>query len=370
MNYLSDAEITKLLNIEDLTENVNHAIGLSACLLRQALEAHFKLPAYILKSSPIVEKKNNFDLLNYSPDEASLSEVYTKYVSDTKLFRTQMTALIPPALMSLNSADKNNHLLLAPGMVYRRDVVDRTHVGQPHQMDVWFLSKEPQSRKDLLAMVDVIVGVLSKIVGKKINYRYNETSHNYTKDGIEVEINYQGKWLEILECGLACPELLEKTGMSAYSGLALGMGLDRFVMLAKNVQDIRMLRASDPRIANQMHDLKPFRLVSKMPSTKRDLSMAINVPMTFEELTEQVMSFLGEKAEFVEEMKLLSATKYKDLPEHVSSRLGMTPNQENWLVRLELRHPSKTLSAEEGNELYTEVYDKFHQGAVGYSIVA
>ncbi len=40
------------------------------------------------------------------------------------------------------------------------------------------------------------------------------------------------------------------------SGLAMGLGLDRLLMLRKRLPDIRLLRAGDPRIAGQMRDLE------------------------------------------------------------------------------------------------------------------
>ena len=43
------------------------------------------------------------------------------------------------------------------------------------------------------------------------------------------------------------------------TGLAMGLGLDRILMLRKGIADIRLLRAEDPRIAGQMGDLAVYR---------------------------------------------------------------------------------------------------------------
>lgn len=369
MKYLNTQEIDKLLKIEDLTKNSEHVIGKAVDLLQQNLEKHFGISGNRITGQPIVDKANCFTKLNYSDSETTMSEVYTKYISDTRLFRTQMTALVPPVLEELSSCNFDSKLMLFPGMVYRRDVVDRTHVGQPHQLDVWYLSSsEEQTRTHLLALVEVIVNTISTLTGKKIQYRYNETSHHYTKDGIEVEILYNGKWLEILECGLACPNLLERCGVKGKTGLALGMGLDRFVMLVKNIEDIRALRDSDSRIQEQMTNWKQYKVVSKLPATKRDLSLTVNPGLTWEELTEQIVDFLGEEASMIEEMKLKSVTPYDKLPEHVRPRLGISEGQENWLISLTLRHLSKTLTSEEGNRIYTKVYETFHKGYAGYTV--
>ena len=55
-------------------------------------------------------------------------------------------------------------------------------------------------------------------------------------------------------------------------GLAMGLGLDRALMLRKGIGDIRLLRSADPRVADQLLDLEPYRPVSSMPPARRDLS--------------------------------------------------------------------------------------------------
>ena len=107
---------------------------------------------------------------------------------------------------------------------YTEEIRDKTHVGEPHQLDVWYLTKK-KNRQDLLELVTLVISVIEKEKKQKIVWRYNETSHNYTDDGIEVEIYYKGKWLEILECGLISQSLLDRHNLSKHGGLALGMGL-------------------------------------------------------------------------------------------------------------------------------------------------
>jgi phenylalanyl-tRNA synthetase alpha chain len=66
-------------------------------------------------------------------------------------------------------------------------------------------------------------------------------------------------WVEIGECGLAHPDVLASAGRNPreWTGLAMGLGLDRLLMLRKGMPDIRLLRSTDPRIAGQMQDLAP-----------------------------------------------------------------------------------------------------------------
>ena len=55
-----------------------------------------------------------------------------------------------------------------------------------------------------------------------------------------------GEWVELLECGLAHPHVLAAGGLAGHSGLAMGIGLDRAVMLRKGIGDIRLLRSRRP----------------------------------------------------------------------------------------------------------------------------
>lgn len=373
-NYLSQEQVNKLLNIQDLTKNPNHAIGIAKQMLVQALEAKYGQEAEVISDYPIVKKVNNFEKLGYTDNEVTTGTRYCKYLNEHELFRTQMTSSVPPQLelLAKHQDTWEKKLMCFPGMVYRRDVVDRTHVGQPHQMDIWYLQKErPMERKDLLELVQVIVDQISILVGQKIQFRCNETEHNYTDDGIEVEIMYKGKWLEILECGLAGRKLLTQSGFGPeYSGLALGMGLDRFVMLVKNIEDIRSLRDTDARVQAQMQNLKKFTSVSKQPPIRRDYSIAVWKDTSLEELTEKIMDHAGDRGNWIEEITVTSTTNFENIPEHIRPRLGMKVGQENWLIKIIFRDPSRSITTDEANALYNDLYPHIHQGTAGYALKA
>jgi phenylalanyl-tRNA synthetase alpha chain len=73
----------------------------------------------------------------------------------------------------------------------------------------------------------------------------------------------------------------------------MGLGLDRLVMLVKGIDDIRLLRSTDPRVADQMGDLTPYRPVSSMPATTRDLSLAVAERLDAELLGDRVRRMAG-----------------------------------------------------------------------------
>jgi phenylalanyl-tRNA synthetase alpha chain len=173
-------------------------------------------------------------------------------------------------------------------------------------------------------------------------------------------------WIEVGECGLALPAVLAEAGLDPerFSGLAMGIGLDRVLLLRKRMSDIRLLRATDPRIASQMLDLSPYREVSSMPPVRRDLSIAVRADLAVEELGDRVRTVLGDRASSVEEVTILSEASYGELPEAAVLRLGMTPGQKNVLVRVVLRDLDRTLTSHEANVLRDDVYDALHEGSV------
>jgi phenylalanyl-tRNA synthetase alpha chain len=169
--------------------------------------------------------------------------------------------------------------------------------------------------------------------------------------------------VEIAEGGLAHPYVLAKAGLdSSYSGLALGMGLDRLLMLRKAIPDIRLLRATDPAIATQMTSLQPYRPVSVMPPIRRDLSLVVDGDDLVEDLGDRVRNALGDDAACVESVAILHQTPGSALPAHVLSRLGAHRDQQNLLIRVVLRHLDKTLSNHEANVLRDRIYATLHHG--------
>jgi phenylalanyl-tRNA synthetase alpha chain len=178
-----------------------------------------------------------------------------------------------------------------------------------------------------------------------------------------VDIVHDGQWVEIADGGLAHPDVLAKAGLgSSYSGLALGMGLDRLLMLLKTIPDIRLLRATDPAIATQMTDLQPYHPVSVMPPIRRDLSVVVDGDDLHEDLGDRVRDALGDDAACVESVHILHQTPGGALPVHVLGLLGARTDQKNLLIRVVLRHPDKTLSNQEANVLRDRIYAALHQG--------
>jgi phenylalanyl-tRNA synthetase alpha chain len=268
--------------------------------------------------------------------------------------------MIPPLLRRLALRPPDDAQLVCPGLVYRRDSIDRLHTGEPHQLDLW-----PVSRTVSLGPVELerMIALIASALLPDHELRTTSAEHPYTQSGLQLDVRDGDAWVEIGECGVALPALLLENGHGPpATGLAMGLGLDRILMLRKGLDDIRLLRSSDPRVLAQMQDLAPYRPVSSMPVVSRDLSLVLASDTDAEELGDRVRAALGERCAVVESLEVRSETPYEALPAAAVRRLGIAPAQKNVLLRVVLRALDRTLTHIECNELRDEIYAAVHCG--------
>jgi phenylalanyl-tRNA synthetase alpha chain len=360
VTYLNPEQLQAALEIRDLSEPSEgpHAVQTLIDVIVGALARAWSCQVRWSRGPRIVPVADNYDRLGYAADAITREARYTRYVSATQMLRSHSSAMIPPALRQLAADPADDVLLACPGMVYRRDAIDWQHSATPHQLDLWRITRRAMTDTDLDEMISHLLHALTP----DLPWRQEARIHPYTRHGRQVDVLTGGRWVEIWECGLAHPSVLAGAGLAGHSGLALGMGLDRLLMLVKGIPDIRLLRSADPRIAGQMRDLTRYRPVSSMPPITRDLSVAVPEDDDEETLGDRIRGALGSDAACVEEVRVLSATAYERLPASAVGRLGARPGQTNLLVRVVLRDLEKTLTNEAANSLRDRIYLAIHQG--------
>ncbi len=361
---LSPGQLARDLSVRDLTDPAEgpHAIQLILGRAAAVLADRWGCQPRWWRGERIVTVADNYDLLGYDPADVTRDSRYTRYVDARRMLRSHSTAMIPPALRALAAQPGDDVLLVCPGLVYRRDAIDRLHTGTPHQLDLWRVTRHPprMAEQDLREMIRILLGAL--LPGTR--HRLEPRVHPYTLRGWQVDVQHGGSWVEVAECGLTHPGVLRRAGLDgSCSGLALGVGLDRLLMLIKDVPDIRLLRAADPRAATQMLDLGPYRAVSALPAIRRDLSVAVAARDLAEDLGDRVREALGDDAGCVESIQILQRTACAALPASALDRLGATAEQDNLLVRVVLRDLERTLTDRDANLLRDRIYAAIHQGS-------
>ena len=360
VSYLDPVQLQRDLGMRDLSEPAEgpHAIQI---LISQAVERlcdAWKCEVRWCRGPRVVPVADNYDRLGYPAEAITRETRYTRYVHAQTMLRSHSSAMIPPALRRLARQPGDDVLLSCPGIVYRRDAIDWQHTGTPHQLDLWRITRQAMSSTDMDQMIAVLLGAL--VPG--LPHRQQPRTHPYTLDGRQVDVYHGGRWVEVGECGLAHPSVLAAAGLPGRSGLAVGIGLDRLLMLVKHIPDIRLLRSGDPRITRQMRDLARYQQVSLMPPITRDLSVAVWQDDDEETLGDRVRDTLGADTSCVEEIRVLSATAYPQLPAPAIGRLGAKPGQKNLLVRVVLRDLDQTLTNQTANALRDRIYRALHQG--------
>ncbi|MFC4140237.1 MULTISPECIES: hypothetical protein [unclassified Microbacterium] len=364
-DHLTPAQLCRALDLRDLTDPAQGAHALQELLdsVVTTLTSEWGSAVRYVRSSPVVPVRENYDRLGYGRGDVTRARRYTRYVSPTVMLRSHMSAELPTALEDYAGRDEVDELIVAPGLVYRRDAVDRTHVGEPHQVDLWRIrSAADIDDHDMLTMI----GRLVDAVLPGAEWKTTDVVHPYTEGGRQIDVLHDGEWLELAECGRIHPDVLRGSGLDPerWSGLALGMGLERALMLRKGIPDIRYLRASDPRIATQMLDLEPWQHVSPLPAARRDISVVVGAGHDEETLGDRVRTALGDDADVVESVEVLSRTAHDQLPDGARSRLGTEDGQVNLLLRIILRPIDRTLTAEEANTIRNTIYRAVHEGPV------
>jgi phenylalanyl-tRNA synthetase alpha chain len=365
IDYLTSDLLSRALHMRDLTDPAQggHAIQALLDAVVIALQSEWHNTVRYVRSSPIVPVRENYDRLGYDPDDVTRARRYTRYISPTVMLRSHTSAALPTALEDYVCRNGVDELIVAPGLVYRRDAVDRNHVGEPHQVDFWRIRNTPDTDdSDMLTMI----GLLVDAVLPDAEWTVTDVTHPYTVGGRQIDVIHNGEWLELAECGRIHPDVLRGSGLDPeqWSGLAVGMGLERALMLRKGIPDIRYLRAEDPRIASQMLTLEPWQHVSPLPASRRDISVVLAAEEDEETLGDRVRSALGDDADVIESVEVLGRTSHDELPEAARSRLGTQDGQVNLLLKIVLRPIDRTLTSDQANAIRNTIYRAVHEGPV------
>ncbi|GAB3425117.1 PheS-related mystery ligase SrmL [Flindersiella endophytica] len=365
-------ELERALAIRDLTDPAQgpHACQIIVDDIADNLTAAWHNERRVVRGDRVVSLDDNYENLGFPADAVTRDARYTRYVSAGTVLRSHSSAMIPGALRRLAAETEaatapRDVLLVCAGICYRRDSIDWQHTGTPHQLDLWRITqKRRMDDRDLTEMIELLVG--AALPGAR--WRTISKVHPYTENGRQIDVWWNGTWVEIGECGLAAPAVLAKAGLDprVWTGLAMGLGVDRLVMLRKGIPDVRLLRSADPRVAGQLLDLAPYKPVSHMPPVRRDLSIVVGAETDSdaEALGHRVREALGPDAEAAETVTVIGETPYADLPPAARERLGIQPGQRNLLVRLVLRALDRTLTDTEANHLRDRVYAELHEGPI------
>ena len=184
---------------------------------------------------PEVETEEfNFDMLNIKKSHPARQMHDTFYVNKkSHVLRTHTSPVQIRGMLK----KKPPLALISGGKVYRKDD-DATHLPMFHQIEGIYVSEDVNFSN----LKDLIYKIVYSLFGEKTKIRFRPSYFPFTEPSAEVDIlSKDGKWLEILGCGIVNPVVLEncKIDSNKFSGLAFGLGVERIAMLKYGVSDIR-----------------------------------------------------------------------------------------------------------------------------------
>jgi phenylalanyl-tRNA synthetase alpha chain len=201
---------------------------------------------YTVAEGPQIESDYyNFEALNTPADHPARDMQDTFYFDDGRLLRTHTS--------SVQIRYMENHQppirIVAPGRVYRRDTVDATHSAVFHQVELLAVDKG----LTLTDLKGTIKEFLRQMFGDDLPTVFRASYFPFTEPSAEVDVQWQGKWLEVMGCGMVDPNVLKAVGYDPeiYTGFAAGLGVERFAMILHEIDDIRRLYGSDLRFLTQ-----------------------------------------------------------------------------------------------------------------------
>jgi phenylalanyl-tRNA synthetase alpha chain len=348
----TDAEsrrMLRFLNMPDLSRTDGSPIHETA----QRIVNH---PDYqnldIIQVPEIVPADISFDLFDFPPDHPARSKSDTYYVDDNNILRTHTTVMW---YYYLNDPDVKERIeknqavgCFCFGKVYRKDEIDRRHMNIFHQMDGWFLSPKSEKIIGEEDLKKVLSDIARAVFGSDVKFRFNADKFPYTDPSLEMEVEIDGKWVEVLGSGVVKGSVLQKLGVDPekYTGWAFGFGLERLAIVSMTLPDIRLLWSEDPRVIKQLKLGNKFVEVSKFPPITRDISFVVDksfVPNNYFDLIRDI------GGDLVEQVELLD--KFENAEKFGADKVSYT-------YRVVYRSPERTLKTEEVDPLQNKLYEE------------
>jgi len=192
----------------------------------------------------------NFESLNFPPDHPARDMQDTFFVTQNFVMRTHTS----PVQIRLMENEKPPLRAIMPGKVYRNEAISAKSYCLFHQVEGLYVDTDVTFAE----LKGTLVDFARQFYGSDVKYRFRSSFFPFTEPSAEVDIWWQpegkeGRWLEILGCGMVDPNVLKNVNIDSekYTGFAFGMGVERIAMLKYGIDDIRLFYDNDKRFLDQ-----------------------------------------------------------------------------------------------------------------------
>ncbi len=216
-------------------------------ILKNEICDFFIAQGYGVADGPELEAEwLNFDALNMHVDHPARTMQDTFFVEplDARLVLRTHTSPVQIRTMLQN---KPPIYVICPGRTFRADELDATHTPVFAQVEGLVIDRGI-TMANLKGTLDLFA---REMFGDDAITRLRPSFFPFTEPSAEVDVFFNGRWIEWGGCGMVNPKVLAACGIdsSLYSGFAFGMGLERTLIVRHGITDMRDIVEGDIRFS-------------------------------------------------------------------------------------------------------------------------
>lgn len=216
-------------------------------ILKNEICDFFIAQGYGVAEGPELEAEwLNFDALNMHADHPARTMQDTFFVEplDARLVLRTHTS---PVQIRTMLEKKPPIYVICPGRTFRADELDATHTPVFAQVEGLVVDRGI-TMANLKGTLDLFA---REMFGDEAITRLRPSFFPFTEPSAEVDVFFNGRWIEWGGCGMVNPKVLTACGIdsSVYSGFAFGMGLERTLIVRHGITDMRDIVEGDIRFS-------------------------------------------------------------------------------------------------------------------------
>ena len=214
----------------------------------ERIEQLFHSLGFDTASGPEIERDfYNFTALNIPENHPARAMHDTFYIDPQHVLRTHTS----PVQVRYMEANQPPLKIISSGRVYRFDS-DATHSPMFHQVEGLWVDEQISFAN----LKGVVQDFLQRFFERDdLQVRFRPSFFPFTEPSAEMDMSWNGGWLEIGGCGMVHPNVLKHVNIDSekYLGFAFGLGVERLAMLRYGVNDLRQFYESDLRFLKQFN---------------------------------------------------------------------------------------------------------------------
>lgn len=221
------------------------------------LNEYFIYNGFSIAEGPDIETETyNFEKTNLPKDHPARDLQDTIYIESPEILLRTHTSNVETRILTEKAAKNELPVrFVVPGAVFRNEILSPSNHAIFQQYQGVMVDKGV-SMANLKAILD---GAAKHLYGKETKTRFRCKYYPEVEPGMGMDISCKfcdGKgctfcknrgWLEALGCGMIHRNMMEKCGIDykEWSGFAFGMGLDRLIATAYDIDDLRDLHGGN-----------------------------------------------------------------------------------------------------------------------------